>query len=289
MNERLIVSLTSYSKRIGNIPVVLETIFQQTVLPDFVVLNLAEGERIPEDVQHYIETHPIEILWGPATKVYKKLLPTLRKYPDDCVISIDDDFLYPKGMIEDFMTTHHKYPNCPISGNRDVYKGFQCHCGCASLMKLSYLGKYVDCIDERVMECCPSDDIVYSFFVNKNGHSYVRTHEMYFTNMKSYNEGEGYTVMTCVGKGINDSYSYLVKRFGKLDVSIGNYFENEDLKVLIMGVEKSMHCLAKEEGQLDVYSTLSYRIGHIILFPFKYMAKFFSKGNRNTKKDFLTD
>ena len=287
--ERIIVSLTTYYKRIANIPEVLDTIFAQTMPPDFVVLNLAIDEVIPHEVQKYIDAHPIEVNRVPDTKVYKKLIPTLKKYPNDCVISIDDDFLYPSGMIEDFITTHHKYPNCPISGNRDVYKGFQCHCGCASLMKLSYLGKYVECIDKSVMECCPSDDIVYSFFVNMNGHSYVRTREMYFSNMESYNEGVGYTVMTCVGKGINDSYSYLVKRFGKLDVSIGNYFENEDLKVLIMGVEKSMHCLAKEEGQLDVYSTLSYRIGHIILFPFKYMAQFFSKGNRNTKKDFLTD
>lgn len=272
MNERLIVSLTSYSKRIGNIPVVLETIFQQTVLPDFVVLNLAEGERIPEDVQHYIETHPIEILWGPDTKVYKKLLPTLRKYPDDCVISIDDDFLYPKGMIEDFMTTHHKYPNCPISGNRDVYKGFQCHCGCASLMKLSYLGKYVDCIDERVMESCPSDDIVYSFFVNKNGHSYVRTHEMYFTNMKSYNEGEGYTVMTCVGKGICDSYNYLVNRFGDLNISMRNYLCDNELADLFEDVEKSMFEIAQEKGRKYVCSSLSYRIGHIVLMPFRFIA-----------------
>lgn len=272
MNERLIVSLTSYSKRIGNIPVVLETIFQQTVLPDFVVLNLAEGERIPEDVQHYIETHPIEILWGPDTKVYKKLLPTLRKYPDDCVISIDDDFLYPKGMIEDFMTTHHKYPNCPISGNRDVYKGFQCHCGCASLMKLSYLGKYVDCIDEGVMECCPSDDIVYSYFVNMNGHSYVRTREMYFSNMESYNEGEGYTVMTCVGKGIIDSYNYLVNRFGDLNISMRNYLNDNELADLFKDVENSMFEIAQERGRKYVCSSLSYRIGHTILIPFRFIA-----------------
>ena len=53
--ERIIVSLTTYSKRIGNIPTVLETIFNQTQKPDLVVLNLAFNESIPDDVQNYIE------------------------------------------------------------------------------------------------------------------------------------------------------------------------------------------------------------------------------------------
>ena len=83
MTERIIVSLTTWSKRIGNIPVVLDTIFNQTVQPDLVVLNLAHDEIIPEDVKHYINSHNIEINRVKDTKVYKKLIPTLKKYPND--------------------------------------------------------------------------------------------------------------------------------------------------------------------------------------------------------------
>ena len=41
MQERIIVTMTTYSKRIGNIPAVLDTIFKQTIHPDIVVINLA--------------------------------------------------------------------------------------------------------------------------------------------------------------------------------------------------------------------------------------------------------
>ena len=149
VKERVIVSLTTYSKRIGNIPVVLDTIFAQTVPPDLVVLNLAYDEVIPEYVIKYIESHSIEVNRVPDTKVYKKLIPTLKKFPQDSIISIDDDFLYPSNMIEDFLHIHKLYPNNPISGNDVVQYGMQCHCGCASLMKYCFLGNEIDYIDDE--------------------------------------------------------------------------------------------------------------------------------------------
>ena len=129
MQERIIVTMTTYNKRIGNIPTVLDTIFKQTIHPDIVVINLAYEEIIPDKVQIYMETHNIEVNRVPDTKVYKKIVPTLKKYPDDCVINIDDDKLYPPEMIADFMDIHKKYPNNPISGNRQVFGGRQCHHG----------------------------------------------------------------------------------------------------------------------------------------------------------------
>ena len=42
-----------------------------------------------------------------------KIIPTLKLYPNDCIIGIDDDWLYPPTMIEDLWNTHIKYPNNP--------------------------------------------------------------------------------------------------------------------------------------------------------------------------------
>ena len=167
MKERIIVSLTTYSKRIDNIPVVLDTIFSQTLCPDLVVINLSFDEYIPERVQRYVDNHNIEVNLVKDTKVYKKLIPTLQRFPHDCVITIDDDFLYPQTMIEDFISTHNQYPHYPISGNREVINGMQCHCGCASLTKADYLGCYLNQIDDAIMDNCPCDDVVYSFLSNK--------------------------------------------------------------------------------------------------------------------------
>lgn len=220
MKERIIVTLTTWSKRIQNIPEVLDTIYGQTIPPDHIVLNLAYNEAVPENVQHYIDSHQIEVNRVPDTKVYKKLIPTLKKYPNDCVITIDDDWLYPQDMIADFINIHKHYPNNPISGNRIVseYLHCQCHCGCASLIKASFLGDYIDAIDEDVILHCPSDDLVYTFFTAKAGCPYIRTHNEFYVNMQPYNNNVAYS------EGNNSyvikSFNYLIKRFGPVNNNI---------------------------------------------------------------------
>lgn len=36
----------------------------------------------------------MEIAYCPDYRSYKKIIPTLRKYPEDVIITIDDDVLY---------------------------------------------------------------------------------------------------------------------------------------------------------------------------------------------------
>ena len=73
----VIVTLTSYGPRLGNLPTVLDTIYRQTVPPDLVVLNLARDEIIPIEVLNYLSEHNVEINRVDDTRVYKKLIPTL--------------------------------------------------------------------------------------------------------------------------------------------------------------------------------------------------------------------
>lgn len=191
--EQLIVSLTSWKPRLGNLPAVLDTIFGQTVPPDLVVLNLARGEELPPVLDAYIASHKIQVNRVEDTKVYKKLIPTLRLYPEACVVSIDDDWLYPAGMLEDFVKTHLKHPGQPVSGNRVRLFHLYFHCGCASLTKREFFGDSLDMIDAQVMENCESDDAVYTFFLHKNGRLYVHTKGLYFENMTPYNSVEPYS------------------------------------------------------------------------------------------------
>jgi len=279
MAERIIVSLTTYSKRISNLPAVLDSIFSQTLKPDFVVLNLAFEEVVPYDVQEYVESHPIEVNRVPDTKVYKKLIPTLRKYPDDCIITIDDDFLYPKEMIEEFVSIHRIWPEHPISGNNEFFFGIKCHCGCASLTKACYYGRYLEDIDNDVIKNCPSDDLVYSYLATKNGHPYIKSQRLYFVNMESYNEGEGYSVTACGGKEMSDSYNYLKKRFGEIDNSISKFCDylqfinNEIQKDIFIDIFVSYFDNVLRESSLEgykkgcsfVYSSTSYKLGNYIM------------------------
>ncbi len=273
MKERIIISLTTYSKRILNIPVIFETVFSQSVLPDFVVLNLAYDEVIPDEVQEYIDKHPIEINRVPDTKVFKKLIPTLKRYPNDLVISIDDDWLYPKTMIEDFMNIHEKYPHSPISGNRVVFFGRQCHCGCASLVKREFFGDCFDLIDDEVIKNCPSDDIVYTYFVNKAGYLYIRTNSEYFTNMESYNEGRGYTESEDGFEGVAKSYRYLADRFGNVEAPLNTYISDSYLADILLDIHQKDIIRQREEAKQEVYSSITFRIGHALLKPISFFKK----------------
>ena len=268
MGEKIIVSLTTWSKRIKNIPVVLDTIFEQTTKPELVVLNLAYDEVVPEDIQNYIDSHHIEVNRVPDTKVYKKLIPTLKKYPNDCIISIDDDWLYPKEMIADFIKIHTLYPNFPISGNDCILFGLQCHCGCASLTKAEYFGNYLDLIDNEVISECPSDDIVYTYFASLSGHPYIRTEDKYFDNMQPYEADDGYTqTHQVLLNSINQSFEYLTNRFGKVNHPFFYYLEDNYWAKFFSDINSKSIQDSIRQAENRVINSNTFRLGQIIIKP----------------------
>ena len=232
---------------------------------------MAVKEFVPNDVMYYLKKHNVEVNSVPDTKVYKKLIPTLKKYPEACVISIDDDFLYPKGMIEDFVRIHEKYPNYPISGNRVVYFGMQCHCGCASLTKAEFLGNYLNQLDAETIANCPSDDMLYTYFATKNGHPYVQTKKEYFINMQGLNDGndKGYSDTLNGDEGIIKTYDYLVNHFGLIDNVVSSYIHDDYLA----GVIENIHRNAVWETEDRIRSSRTYRFGKSILKPFLWLKK----------------
>lgn len=196
-----------------NIPIVLDAIHNQTIKPDKIVINIAHEEIIPDALIDYIAQHGVEVNRVEDTKVYKKFLPTLLKYPEACIINIDDDFIYPPYMIEDFMKMHRRYPNHPISGNKQTLYGMQCHCGCASLTKKEYFGDYLGRIDEDLMKSCLSSDLVFTYLATLAGHPYLRSKNMYYHNLMAIESTESYSTFD-FRKVLDDTYTYLRKRFG---------------------------------------------------------------------------
>lgn len=275
--EQIIITLTSWSARINNIPVVLESIYNQTVRPDKVVLNLSIGEVLSSDFEHYIDEHQIEVNYVPDIKVYKKLIPTLCKYPNACVINIDDDCVYPNGMIEEFITLHKKYPNFPISGNRVIFYGLQCHCGCASLTKYDYFGDRLKSIDDEMINSCPSDDMVLTYIATLNGHPYIHTYNLYFENLVSESlETQPYSKMVVTPQnGIERTYEYLVHRLGPLPICMGAYtndnYLSEHINNLISNKMKYEEIVCRQTAEAKIRSTYAYRLGKFILSPLKWI------------------
>lgn len=196
--ERIIVSLTSWEKRIDNVSAVIRSILNNTIKPDLVVLNLSAQEfpgkekDLPKDILELVNSKYVEILWEECnSKVFKKFIPTINKYPNDVVLAIDDDFIYPSDFIASFMDMHKRYPKDIISGNNFTVCGVQGHCGCASLVKKEYFGHYIDKLLAPSVVQLKMDDIFYVFCAALNGTSYRYVGKLFYTNMKQINPVDG--------------------------------------------------------------------------------------------------
>jgi FkbM family methyltransferase len=108
-----IVSLTSYKKRLTDTaPYAITTLFNQTIQPDRIVLWVAneDKEHIPQIMEKLVEKG-LEIRFCEDIKSYKKLIPTLEAFPDDYIITGDDDVYYPENWFEQFIMEQKKNPN----------------------------------------------------------------------------------------------------------------------------------------------------------------------------------
>ena len=113
----LVICMTSWTKRIGNVKKVVESIMSNTVLPDKVFLNLSKEEfkdiELPQDLLDYFNSDERLIInWveGPNTKSFKKIFNILDYLDeDDIIINVDDDILLPKDLIEHRLKDFKKY------------------------------------------------------------------------------------------------------------------------------------------------------------------------------------
>ena len=113
----IVVSLTSWTKRINNVKKVVESIMENTVQPDRVYLNLSKTEfkgiSLPKDLTDYFKSDKrLFINWveGPNTKSMKKIFPILKYLQDDdIIIDADDDILFPKDLIESRIKDFERY------------------------------------------------------------------------------------------------------------------------------------------------------------------------------------
>lgn len=108
----LTVSLTSYGKRVENSsPYAIYSILKQTVLPDRIVLNLGkktwDGDNLPTLLKK-LERVGVTVQFVDDIGPHTKLLPTLSRYPDDVIITVDDDVYYEPDTIEELLNAYQQ-------------------------------------------------------------------------------------------------------------------------------------------------------------------------------------
>lgn len=121
--SEIIVSLTTYSKRIYEVYLVIESLFHQTIKPYKIILWLSKDEFNYDDLPIVLKNQQdrgLDIRFCDDLKSYKKLLPTLKEYRNHTIVTVDDDFVYPYDFIENLVKTQRKYPKsvCYFRGTR---------------------------------------------------------------------------------------------------------------------------------------------------------------------------
>ena len=118
-NSQLIVSLTTYPKRFDVVFLTIESLLNQTVKPQKVILWLIrqelEGKKIPSNILK-LKSRGLEIrIVNENYKAYNKLIFTLDAFPESNIITCDDDIIYPTNFIEKLLKRHKELPDCIIA------------------------------------------------------------------------------------------------------------------------------------------------------------------------------
>ena len=112
--ESITISLTSYGPRIDTVYLTIESLMHQSLKADRIVLCLAKSEfseaNLPASLKNQRE-RGLEILFCEEDiGAYQKFFYTLQKYPEDIVITVDDDFIYPIDTIDSLYCAYLKEP-----------------------------------------------------------------------------------------------------------------------------------------------------------------------------------
>lgn len=126
-DTKVTVSLTTYPRRIEMVKYAIFSIFLQSVKPDRIVLWLATEEfpdgkkNLPQELLLF-EEYGLTIKWCANLRSYKKLIPSLIEYPQDLIITVDDDIYYHPRLIESLLNAHWQSPTCVIAGRAHKVK-----------------------------------------------------------------------------------------------------------------------------------------------------------------------
>lgn len=121
INKDIVVSLTSFPKRLDTLWLTIRSMKCQTILPSKIVLYLLNSEvswdSLPKSIVNEVDDI-FEIRFRDGEfKAHGKYHFAMKDYPNSCIVTIDDDMIYPYDTIESLWNAHVQYPNFVITNN----------------------------------------------------------------------------------------------------------------------------------------------------------------------------
>ena len=126
MHPQLIVSFTSYPARIQTVPKVLESLYAQTMQPDKILLWLAEEQfpnreaDLPRQLVDDAAAGKFELRWCDNLGSHKKYFYAMQEYPEDIIVTVDDDIFYHQEMLQTLMDGHTRFPRSVVARTASV-------------------------------------------------------------------------------------------------------------------------------------------------------------------------
>ena len=129
--NRYIVSLTSFRTRIPKLWMVAESILRNQVKPDkfILYLQLDSMDEVPRKLLELQKRGVDIVLCTTELRSHNKYYHAIQNFPEDCIITIDDDIFYRNDFIESFVKLHKQHPNAiianrakTITSNSTLYK-----------------------------------------------------------------------------------------------------------------------------------------------------------------------
>lgn len=112
--KRIVVSLTTIPFRVEAAAKVISIMLHQTMKPDAIVLYLGKelfgDSELPELLKEEMECG-VRVEYREDLICHTKYFYAMQDYPDDIVITVDDDIVYSEDLIETLYKTYCMFPN----------------------------------------------------------------------------------------------------------------------------------------------------------------------------------
>lgn len=116
-DKQVTVTLTTYADRVNTVHYTIRTLLNQTYKPDRVILWLADEFRdaeLPKELLE-LEKFGLTIRYCEELRSHKKYYFAMQEFPEDIIITADDDIIYPENQIEKLIKVSGRFPGCVVA------------------------------------------------------------------------------------------------------------------------------------------------------------------------------
>jgi hypothetical protein len=141
-NIPIIVSLTSYGERFGDLPKTIYSLLNQTLKPDRIILwlNKDYGDltNLPYEVTRFIK-NGLEIRFVEDIGSYTKSIYAFKEYSESIIVTADDDIYYPAKWLELLYYSYISHPD-----DIQVHRAHRVFVEGKNIIKYKSWGKHVE-------------------------------------------------------------------------------------------------------------------------------------------------